>query len=153
LCVLAAQTIEFENLPLPVGDEKHQVRASKRAVYNGKSHNIKYNTVVRSGDELPLTSNKKVLWPFGTIVDQDGNPVMEIEADGSKGRFIDIAHEPDYTSYLQPASSKSVWQVNHFESPRPGSMYVTELTQNTTTCALTAVSTYPIGKLMCWAIR
>ena len=79
-------------------------------------------------------------------MDQDGNPVYRVEADGSRGRATEVADEPDYVSYLQPAGSKSVWQINHNESPRPASMYVTELTQNTTTCGLTAVSTYPIGK-------
>ena len=70
--IYAAQTIEFEPLAAPVGDEKHQVRTSKKAVYNSKTYDISYKTVVRSGDLLPLVGNSKVSWPFGLVIDQDG---------------------------------------------------------------------------------
>jgi secreted PhoX family phosphatase len=95
------------------------------ALTQGESHAIGYNIIARSGDDIGGNT-------FGKILDQLGNPVLNTDA----SEFI--SNSNDFSSLL-PVGDK-LFNVTHFES-RPGAMYVTELTQDAATGALTAVST------------
>ncbi len=129
-------TLSFESVPVPVTDaDKRAILASSSvtatetsvasALNQGESYGISYNIIARSGDDIGGTI-------FGKILDQNGDPVLNIDA----SEFI--SNSNDFSSLL-PVEDK-LFNVTHFES-RPGAMYVTELSQDATTGALTPVNT------------
>lgn len=126
-------TLSFEEVPVPVSDaEKRAILASSSFTESetasralGDSHSIGYNIVARSGDDINGTI-------FGQILDQTGAPVLNTDASAF------ISNSNDFSSLL-PVGDK-LYNITHFES-RPGAMYLTELSQDAATGALTPVST------------
>jgi len=126
----AARTLAFEGITPPLDDtEKRAVRATGSVVIDGKQSTIGYHAMLRAGDNV----GGKV---FGALVDQDGDPITL--GDGST--VVDTGS--DFTSLLQVGSK--LFSITHFESGKPAAMYLTELSQDKTTGALTPVSTRPI---------
>jgi len=122
----ASRVPEFKAVPFPATDEqKRQILASPEITVDGKTTQIGFNTILRSGD-------KAGDGVFGLLLDETGKPVQN--KDGSEHISVDN----DFSSLL-PIGDK-LFMVSHFES-RPGAMYVTELNQDKTTGKLSAVST------------
>ena len=113
--VKASPVPQFEGVHFPITDaDKRAVLASKTVTVDGQTHNIGYNTILRSGDKAGKGT-------FGLLLDEKGKPVTN--KDGSKHISVDN----DFSSLL-PVGDK-LFMVSHFES-RPGAMYLTELDQN-----------------------
>lgn len=109
-----AGTIEFTEVPVPTTDAaKRQIVASPSAVVDGRTVNLGFHTILRSGDVKGGT--------YGQIFDINGKPVLA--ADGSPV----ISNDNDFASLL-PGRPGQVFMVSHFES-RPAAMYLTELQQ------------------------
>ena len=120
------QSISFQAIDVPTSDaEKRVVNASPSVEINGKTHEIGFHTLMRSGDAIGSSV-------FGRIYDQNGNPV--VESDGSQF----ISSDNDFSSLL-PKGDK-LYNITHFES-RPGAMYLTELSQDPSTGLLTPLTT------------
>lgn len=118
--------LSFSGVPVPTTDaQKRTVLASEQVLVNGRAYEIGYNVLLRSGDSVGGNT-------FAQIFDENGRPV--VESDGSPF----ISNDNDFSSLLPVGDS--LYMVSHFES-RPGAMYLTELSQNPNTGALTAVST------------
>lgn len=125
-----AHTLSFDGITAPLTDaEKRQVRATSNVTIDGKKVPVGYKTLLRGGDVLNGVT-------FGALTDKDGDPIKL--GDGSTV----VDNGTDFTSLL-PVGSK-LFSVTHFESGKPAAMYLTELLQDKTTGALTAVSTKPI---------
>jgi len=97
---------------------------------NGQTYPGSFNPLARSGDGI----GDQV---FGTLVDQNGKPVMS--PDGS----VHISVDADFSSLL-PAGGK-FFNITHFES-RPVAMYLSELKPDAEG-RLTIVSTRPTRRL------
>jgi len=116
-------------LPASTDAEMREVRASSTATVDGVAANIGYVTIMRSGQQVGADANLNV---FGQIVDNTMLPILK--ADASKP----VADSTDFSSLL-PVGGK-LFSVSHFES-YPGALYLTELSQDTTTGKLTATAT------------
>jgi hypothetical protein len=104
------------------------VLASPSVKIDGKSYPIGYNVLMRSGDEIAGNI-------FGLIHDHKGKVV--VEKDGS--RFI--SSDNDFSSLIQ--IDDKLFNITHFAS-RPSAMYLTELSQDKATGALTPLRTQNI---------
>ncbi len=108
-------TIEFDNVKVPVTDiEKRSILSSNYIKIDGEKTQIKYNTILRSGDSIGEGT-------FGLLYDINGNPIKA--KDGAKK----ISNSNDFASLL-PVGDK-LFMVSQFES-RPAAMYLTELKQD-----------------------
>lgn len=124
------RTLAFAGISAPLDDgEKRLVRAASSATIDGKPVAIGYHAMLRAGD----TVGGKV---FGALIDKDGDPITL--GDGST--VVDTG--ADFTSLLEVGGK--LFSVTHFESGKPAAMYVTELSQDKTTGALTPISTRPV---------
>ena len=129
---IQAGEVQFTNAAIPTNDlDKRSVLTSQFAVVDGKKVEIKYNTLLRSGDE-PNGS----LAPFGKIFNIEGEPVKF--EDGSEF----ISNSNDYSSIIE-GKRGGLFMVSHFEN-RPAAMYLTQLHQNKKTGELTALKTRPL---------
>ncbi len=125
-----AKTIEFAGVKSPQSDEeKRAVVATNSVEISGKKHEIAFNTILRSGDRVGDGV-------FGQVFDINGNPIKS--EDGSEW----ISNSNDFASLLTGKDDK-LYMVSHFEDS-PGSMYVTELNQDTGNGKLSAVRTQPL---------
>lgn len=125
----SAKSIQFSGISYPTSDaDKRAVRAASKAFVNGKSYDIGFNTILRSGQ----TAGNGV---FGQIYDSTG---MVIRAADNSPRISD---DNDHSTLIDLFGK--VFMVSQFES-RPAAFYITELSQNTTTGKLTPVSTKPV---------
>lgn len=128
----ARALVTFDPVAFAATDSlKRQAVASSSITVNGETTPISYNVLLRSGDQPGGSSGGT----YGLVVDEDGNPVLE--ADGSP----EVSDALDFSSIL-PVDGK-LWQVTHVEG-RPGGMYLTELSQDSSTGAMTAMTTAPI---------
>jgi len=126
-----AKTIEFAGVKSPQSDEeKRAVVATNSVEISGKKHEIAFNTILRSGDRVGDGV-------FGQVFDINGNPIKS--EDGSEW----ISNSNDFASLLTGKDDK-LYMVSHFEDS-PGSMYVTELNQDTGNGKLSAVRTQPLN--------
>jgi hypothetical protein len=114
--------------PATTDAEKRQVRASDLAVVDQRPSRIGFNSVLRSGQVVGDAT-------FGQQVDDQLKPLLL--ADGSKP----IADSNDFTSLL--GVHGKLFSVAQFES-QPGAMYLTELSVEHETGALSALSTKPL---------
>ena len=122
-------TVNFAPVKAPVTDsEKRAVMASDTVTIAGRTYEIGYTTIARSGDKIGGG-----VW--GQLLDKKGQPIKN--EDGSEHISVDA----DFSSYL-PVGGK-IFNVTHFES-RPGAMYVTEMKQDPATGKMTAVNTRSI---------
>ncbi|MBU1237281.1 MAG: PhoX family protein [Gammaproteobacteria bacterium] len=124
-----AKTISFAEIAYPTTDaEKRVINASSTVTVDGTAHTIGYNTILRSGDQRGDGI-------FGLMYDVDGNPL--VMTDNSQY----ISDSNDHSTLLDVHSK--VFMVSQFESSNAG-FYITELSQDTTSGELSAVSTKPI---------
>ncbi|MDY6992350.1 MAG: DUF839 domain-containing protein [Pseudomonadota bacterium] len=122
-------SLAFSPVKVPETDaEKRAVFVSDTITLNGKSYDIDFHTILRSGTR----AGDHV---FGQLIDAQGQPI--VAEDGSPR----ISNDNDFASLL-PVGDK-IFMVSHFES-RPGAMYLTELNQDPNNGLLTALSTRPI---------
>lgn len=122
----SARSVSFSAVAAPSTDAaKRTVTATNKVTVDGKDYTIGFNTLMRSGD----TVGGGV---FGQIVDSSGTPVMG--ADGS----LTISPDTDFSSLLSVGGK--LFMVSHFET-RPGALYLTELKQDASSGALSAVQT------------
>jgi len=125
----AGKSLEFEPIAFPMSvAEKIDFIASASVTIDGKTYAIGYNTLLKAGDKLGDVV-------FGQLVDINGNPM--VNKDGSPN----ICDKPDFMSLI-PAGGK-IFMINQFEC-RPAVMYLTELSQDAATGALTPISTRAI---------
>ncbi len=125
----SARSIQFSGVSYPTSDaDKRIVRAAPKAFVNGKSYDIGFNTILRSGQ----SAGSGV---FGQVYDSTG---MVIRAADNSPRISD---DNDHSTLIDLFGK--VFMVSQFES-RPAAFYITELSQNTSTGVLTPVSTKPI---------
>lgn len=107
--------LQWEPVTVPISDdEKREVLASGWASRLGRTADIGYHTLARSGDEFDDAV-------FGQMLDQNGDPIVNDD----ESEFISNAM--DFSSIL-PVGDK-LFAVTHFES-RPGGMYLSELEQD-----------------------
>ncbi|MFT4046157.1 MAG: DUF839 domain-containing protein [Solimonas sp.] len=109
--------------------EKRQVYASDYVTIDGETRETSYVTILRSGEQRGSSTDLNV---FGQVVDKTMAPILQ--EDGS----ATIADSNDFSSFLTVGSK--LYAVSQFES-QPGAMYLTELSQNSETGKLTAVTT------------
>jgi len=122
-----AGELEFQGVKAPTSDsEKRSILAAKSVRVDGQKYKIDYNTIMRSGDE-PEGSEK----PFGTLIDKDGNEIGKVSNDN------------DFSSLVIGDDDDGLYMVSHFES-RPAAMYLTKLSQDPVTGALSAEKTRPL---------
>jgi secreted PhoX family phosphatase len=130
VAAIVAKVIEFTGVAFPGTDaEKRVILASPSVKVDGKTYNIGYNTIMRSGDQ-------RGTGVFGQLYDIDGDIITN--ADGSPY----ISNSNDHSTLLDVHGK--VFMVSQFEDDI-GAFYISELNQNTTTGALTPVSTKPIN--------
>ena len=111
----SVHSVEFQNISVPKTDaQKRLVRATHKMSVDGKSYEIGYHTILRSGQVVGDNI-------FGLVYDHNGKPIAE--KDGS----LMISDSNDFTSLL-PVNGK-LYMVSHFES-RPAAVYVSELKQD-----------------------
>jgi secreted PhoX family phosphatase len=127
-----AGSVEFDEVPVPTTDEeKRSVLASATVTVDGKTSEIGYHTIMRSGDQ-PGDS----ILPFGTLIDIAGQPVVDLDG------HVRVSNDNDFSSLVQGKKS-GLFMVSHFES-RPAAMYLTKMKQHPTTGLLTPVKTRPL---------
>ncbi len=123
-------TLAFDPLGAPVTDaDKRLVRATPNLTLDGKKIATGYHAFLRGGDVVGGVT-------FGALTDKDGALIKL--PDNSTA----IDNGADFTSLLEV--SGKLYSITHFESGKPAAAYLTELTQDKTTGALTATSTHPI---------
>ena len=123
----------FTAIDASSGDTQNRSnRAATKVNVDGKDHSIGFTSILRSGEQIGSDANLNV---FGQIVDNEMKPVLA--TDGSKT----ISNYQDFSSLL-PVGGK-LFSVSHLEAI-PGALYLTELSQDTTTGKLTALSTQAI---------
>ncbi len=120
------KTLSFTGVAVPETDaEKRAITASSKATVSGTDYDIGFNTLMRSGNIYGSGT-------FGQIFDASSAPI--VGTDGSPK----ISNDNDFASLL-PMDGK-LFMVSHFET-RPAAMYLTELTQNSSTGQLSPVQT------------
>jgi uncharacterized protein len=127
-----AGSLVFTNAPIPTNDlDKRSVLTSQLAIADVKRVDVKYNTIMRSGDKPSRLS-----MPFGTLIDIKGRPILA--EDGS----VRISNDNDFSSLIQ-GNRGELFMVSHFES-RPAAMYLTQLKQDPETGRLEPLRTRPL---------
>ena len=122
------QTLAFSGVKTPVTDEeKRAILATNSVIIKGKTYPIAFNAILRSGDTVGGGT-------FGQLYDKNGNAIKA--TDGSNW----ISNDNDFSSLLIGKTDGKLYMVSHFEVS-PSAMYLTELSQNTATGALTPVKT------------
>lgn len=127
---IQAGTIEFSEVPVPTTDAQMRVvTASPSATVDGRTVDIGYNVIARSGDKIGSGV-------YGKLVDINGDTLFD--ADGEEI----ISNSPDFSSLLRGKHGQ-LFMVSHFENA-PGAMYLTALQQNRRTGKLTSLRTRPL---------
>ena len=128
-CTGRIEAFGFSELsPASTDAEKRAVRASDTAVVDQHVAKIGYTTILRSGQSVGSAANHT----FGELIDDSGAPLLR--EDGS----APIADSNDFSSLLKVGGK--LYSVAQFESI-PGAIYLTELSQDHQTGALSASST------------
>ena len=122
-------SMQFSPIKFPMSvREKSGFTATTEVTINKKKFAISYNQILQPGDKLGGVV-------FGQLIDINGKPM--VNKDGSPN----ICDKPDFMSLIQVGGN--IFMVNQFEC-RPAAMYLTKLSQNQATGALTPVSTRAI---------
>lgn len=135
-----AGQIAFEATPFPTTDmEMRGILSSATVQVNGNTVASGFQTLIRSGVELPLLvgtaahPTEKVT--YGGLIKSDGSPLID-PATGVQA----ISDSHDFNSLIQAGGK--LYLVSHFET-RPAAMYLTLLDQ-ASDGSLTAVASRPI---------
>ncbi|TGD70937.1 DUF839 domain-containing protein [Mangrovimicrobium sediminis] len=127
-----AGSLEFTNAPIPTNDlDKRSVLTSQFGIMDGEQFDVKFNTIMRSGDQPSPAS-----MPYGTLVDINGDPI--IAEDGS----VAVSSSNDFASLVRGRGG-DLYMVSHFED-RPAAMYLTEVRQNPATGEIKPIRTRPL---------
>lgn len=136
----SAGQIAFDATPFPTTDaEMRSILSSASVQVNGNTQSGGFQTLIRSGEELPLLvgasahPTQKVV--FGGLIKSDGSALID-PATGVQA----ISDSHDFNSLIQAGGN--LFLVSHFET-RPAAMYLTLLDQ-ASDGTLTAVATRPI---------
>lgn len=128
-CGGGGKSIQFAGIGYPVSDaDKRAVIASPKARVNGRSYDIGFNAILRSGQ-------KAGDGVFGQIYDSTGKVIRA--TDGSAR----ISDDNDHSTLIDMYGK--VFMVSQFES-RPATFYITELNQDSTSGKLTPIATKPV---------
>ena len=122
-----AHPIGFLRYPMSVADKSGFI-ASASATIDGQSYAIAYNSLLKPGDKLGGVV-------FGQLVDITGKPMTKWYGAPK------ICDKPDFMSLIQTGGK--IFMINQFECA-PAVMYLTELSQDAATGALTPIATRPI---------
>jgi len=130
---VSADIVQFSTAPIPTSDiDKRSILSSQYVYVEGVgTYDVNYNILLRSGDK-PAGS----AYAFGTLVDINGSPL--ISEDGSTR----VSYDNDFTSLVMGKDGKK-YMVSQFET-RPAAVYLTELSQDSTSGKLTAGKTRPL---------
>jgi secreted PhoX family phosphatase len=133
--VATAGTIKLDPVPFAETDaQKREIKGSDNADVNRKPNAIGFNTLLRSGDTLPLLGGAPGdTARYGQLIDHTGAPLLV-------GGVPQISNDNDFNSLI-PVDDK-LFLVSQFES-RPAAVYLTELDQ-ATDGKLTPVATRPV---------
>lgn len=122
----ASAEIKFNAVPFPITDAAKRAIVTTNAVtIDGKSADLAYHTLARSGDIIGGVT-------FSQLTDQNGDPIVGESEYGSV--------DADFTSLL--SIGEKLFSITHFES-RPAAMYLSEVAQDDAG-NLTYTSTKPI---------
>jgi hypothetical protein len=126
---------DFTALKLAETDaEMREAKSSPSVKVNGTSHDISFVTMFRSGDQVGTGTNN--VW--GQHVDVNGDPIVKYsKADNG----TNVSYSPDHTSLL--TKDGKIFSITQFEEGA-GMMYISELTQDLKTGALSPVATKPV---------
>ena len=130
-----SSAVSFAELPAPSTDAERQlVRTSSQVTVDGVTYKIAFTPWAYSGDSIGSGTNNV----FGQHTDALGNALTTYsDQDLVIGGKAGISSSPDHTTLLQKGSK--LFSITQFEE-YAGFMYITELNQNKTTGALTAVA-------------
>lgn len=121
----SSSSLSFKEVPVPMTDnQKRSILATSKITLDGKSTNIAFHTIARSGDVIGSGT-------FGMIYDMNGNVITN--DDGTPK----ISNKADFSSLL--LFDKTLFMVSQFETI-PAALYLTKLKQDSTG-HLSAVST------------
>ncbi|MDY6994511.1 MAG: phosphatase, partial [Pseudomonadota bacterium] len=105
-----SRKIEFKPVKVPETEvEKRSILVSDSVTVNGKSYNINYHTILRSGTVM----GEHI---FGQLTNSQGQPLT-----AQDGKAI-ISNRNDFSSLI-PVDDK-LFMISHFETV-PGAMYLT----------------------------
>lgn len=135
----STSTVAFAEITAPSTDtERQTVRTSSSVTIDGVNYTIAFTPFAKSGDQIGTGTNN--VW--GQHTDYLGNALTTYtEQDLVIGGKAGISSSPDHTTLLTKGSK--LFSITQFEE-YAGFMYITELNQNRTNGALTAVATKPI---------
>jgi len=122
-------TMSWEEIPVAMGVDKHNVIASPLVQLKNETDNLKflnrYEVILRSGERAKYGNS----YPFGLALDINGMPVYKYDSEtGAASETLEISNAPDFTSLL--TAGDSIFMITHFEAPIPSSMYITKLVQD-----------------------
>jgi len=134
-----SSAVTFAAIPAPSTDaERQSVITSTTMTVDGVDYKFAFTAFAKSGDQIGTGTNN--VW--GQHTDALGNALTTYsDQDLVIGGKAGISSSPDHTTLLQKGSK--LFSITQFEE-YAGFMYITELNQNKTTGALTAVATKPI---------
>ena len=132
-------SVTFAQVSAPSTDlERQSIITSTSVVVDGQSYPIAFTPWAKSGDAIGSGTNNI----FGQHTDYLGNALPTYsEQDLVIGGKAGISSSPDHTTLLQRGGK--LFSITQFEE-YAGFMYITELSQNKATGALTAVATKPV---------
>jgi len=136
---LTSSTVTFAELTAPSTDaERQSIRTSTSVTIDGVNYTIAFTPFAKSGDAIGNGTNN--IW--GQHTDALGNALTTYsDQDLVIGGKAGISSSPDHTTLLQRGSK--LFSITQFEE-YAGFMYITELSQNKATGALTPVATKPV---------
>jgi len=130
---LAAPAARLTVAPVEPGSaDPGRIVASDTAWIDGKAVPFGFQELIRTGDQPGDSPH-----PFGRVFTESGEVFQH-----TWGPYTDLCNQADFTA-LQEAHGK-LWLWTHQECMR-GEIYLTELSQDATTGALSAVRTQPVG--------
>ncbi|MCD4758564.1 MAG: PhoX family protein [Arcobacteraceae bacterium] len=135
-------SIVFENVPAPVSvEEKKSILASSKVTINGKSYDIGFHTIARTGQKLPSLDGKTTEI-FGMVKDEMGNPLKHKDGTPFVCRTSKDGSGPDHTTLHE--KDGNLFAITQFECA-PGAIYISKL-EKTAQGGLKAVATSHISQ-------
>jgi secreted PhoX family phosphatase len=134
--------IYFKPVKAPTLDsEKKRIMTSQEVVINGSKHDIKWHTIVRTGQKLPSLDGK-TMEIFGQVKDEMGNPLNHKDGSPFICKTSKNGSGPDHTTLHEKEGQ--LYAITQFECA-PGAMYISRL-EKTENGGLKAVATSHISQ-------
>eukprot|EP00961_Rhodomonas_salina_P210647 2844437-Rhodomonas_salina.1 len=112
----------WKGIPMATGDEKLTTQTTDTAVFGNFKEHVPFQKLITVGDSVG--SKHK----FGYTLDMNMNQIYQQNGDGSANNNEEFSDNPDYMSVMEVDGR--IFSMVHFESPRPGMVYLLELTQS-----------------------